>query len=123
MTEVLSSRSTDEPCGCNLGRIGTEYELSGLDDDLVAFWTGTGEEQYGTRELATEVNRRVLAAALEDAGVAVKDGGVENTYRLLTDDGSPVGRVSRPGTNSNGRASRSTTSNRTSSPTRPSTIT
>ncbi|WP_246998300.1 rod-determining factor RdfA [Halosolutus gelatinilyticus] len=86
MTESTSPRELDDSCGCKAGRVATKYGLSGLDDDLVAYWTGTGEEQYSTRELATHVNQRVLEAALEDAGVAVRDGEVENTYRLLTDD-------------------------------------
>ncbi len=76
----------DDSCGCKLGRITAEYGLDRLNDELVTSWTGTGEEQYSTRELATQVNQRVLEAALESAGVTVKDGEVENTYRLLTDD-------------------------------------
>ncbi|MFC4541308.1 rod-determining factor RdfA [Halosolutus amylolyticus] len=86
MTESSTSRSADESCGCKLGRVAAAYDLAGLDDDLVASWTGTGDEQYSTRELATRVNQRVLEAALDEAGVALKDGEVENTYRLLTDD-------------------------------------
>lgn len=73
-------------CGCKLGRVAAQYGLSDLDDDLVAFWTGVGDEQYSTRELATKVNQRILRGALEAAGVTFKDGEVENTYRLLTDD-------------------------------------
>ena len=76
----------DDSCGCKLGRITAEYGLDRLNDELVTSWTGTGEEQYSTRELATQVNQRVLEAALENAGVMLKDGEVENTYRLLTDD-------------------------------------
>jgi len=84
----VTKRTQNDPatCGCKLGRVATTYDFQGLDDDLVAFWTGAGDEQYSTRELATHVNQRVLEQALKDAGVALKDGEVENTYRLLTDD-------------------------------------
>ena len=32
------------------------------------------------------MNQRVLRVALEEAGIPFKDGEIENTYRLLTDD-------------------------------------
>ncbi len=86
MVNSASSQPADELCGCKVGRISFEYGLDNLDDDLVASWTGTGDEQYSTRELATQVNQRVLESALESAGVTLKDGEIENTYRLLTDD-------------------------------------
>ncbi|AGB36211.1 rod-determining factor RdfA [Natronococcus occultus] len=83
----MADRKTerDETC-CKLGRVAEKYELTGLDEDLVASWTGEGDEQYSTRELATIVNQRVLEAAFETAGVSYKDGEIENTYRLLSDD-------------------------------------
>ncbi|QSW97729.1 rod-determining factor RdfA [Haloterrigena alkaliphila] len=86
MTERNQSSESDGSCGCKLGRIGDQYELRNLDADLVAYWTGAGDDQMSTRELATYVNQRVLETALQDAGVLLKDGEVENTYRLLTDD-------------------------------------
>ena len=85
----MTNRTQNDPaasCGCKLGRVATKYDFLGLDDELVASWTGAGDEQHSTRELATQVNQRVLEAALENAGVMLKDGEVENTYRLLTDD-------------------------------------
>ncbi|AHG01345.1 hypothetical protein HALLA_02885 (plasmid) [Halostagnicola larsenii XH-48] len=86
MTEQNSAAESTPSCGCKLGRIGGEYELSGLDDELVALWTGNADEQYSTRKLATYVNELVLETAFEEAGVSAKEGEVENTYRLLTDD-------------------------------------
>ncbi|ELY50559.1 rod-determining factor RdfA [Natronococcus jeotgali] len=85
MANREGSTGRRETC-CKLGRVADEYALSGLDDDLVSYWTGTGDEQYSTRELARIVNRRILEAAFEDAGVSYKDGEIENTYRLLSDD-------------------------------------
>lgn len=84
MTDQQSRNS--ETCGCKLGRIADRYDFVGLDDDLVADWTGENRDRHSTRQLATQVNQHVLEAALEEASVPVKDGEVENTYRLLTDD-------------------------------------
>ncbi|WP_293033569.1 rod-determining factor RdfA [Natronococcus sp.] len=75
----------DATC-CKLGRVAEAYSLSGLDEDLVSYWTGAGDEQYSTRELATIVNQRILEAAFETAGVSYKQGEIENTYRLLSAD-------------------------------------
>lgn len=86
---IVTDRSTSSDqraACCKLGRVANQYGLSGLNEELVEYWTGTGDEQYSTRELATLVNQRVLAAALETAAVSYKEGEVENTYRLLTDD-------------------------------------
>lgn len=81
-----NEESDGKACGCKVGRVLDEYDLAALNDELVAYWTGQGEERYSLRELATYVNRAVLRAAMDEAGVAYKDGEVENTYRLLTDD-------------------------------------
>ncbi|QRV16217.1 rod-determining factor RdfA [Haloterrigena salifodinae] len=86
MTDRSSSTDSEAVCTCKLGRVATQYELAGLNDDLVAYWTGDGDDQRSTRELATYVNHRVLEAALEEADIPPKEGEVENTYRLLTDD-------------------------------------
>ncbi|PCR88821.1 rod-determining factor RdfA [Natrinema ejinorense] len=81
--DVATSSST---CGCKIGRMADQYELDRLDDDLVAYWTGDADEQYSTRALATVVNQRILEAALKQADISFKEGEIENTYRLLTDD-------------------------------------
>ena len=86
MTDTNSNADSNSACGCKLGRIRDRYDLVGLDDDLVARWTGENGDRYSTRQLATYVNQRVLRAALEEAGIPFKDGEIENTYRLLTDD-------------------------------------
>ncbi len=86
MTEQNTESKSSTSCGCKLGRVSDQYGLVELDDDLVARWTGKGEEQYSTRKLATYVNELVLEQALEEANVAAKEGEIENTYRLLTDD-------------------------------------
>ncbi|APW97783.1 hypothetical protein CHINAEXTREME_08325 [Halobiforma lacisalsi AJ5] len=81
-----SDEGSSETCGCKVGRVADRYGLADLDADLVRRWTDETDERYSTRDLAEHVNKRVLAAALDDAGLGYKDGEVENTYRLLTDD-------------------------------------
>ncbi|WP_121741486.1 rod-determining factor RdfA [Natronorubrum halophilum] len=86
MTDRTHSAEPGSHCGCKLGRVADKYAFTGLDEDLIAYWTGDADEQYSTRKLATHVNQRILESALEDAGLPPKEGEVENTYRLLTDD-------------------------------------
>ncbi|SDR02818.1 rod-determining factor RdfA [Natronobacterium texcoconense] len=86
MSERTSEEGRSATCGCKVGRIAHQHGLSKLDDELVRYWTDRTDERYSTRELAEHVNQQVLAAALDDAGLQYKDGEVENTYRLLTDD-------------------------------------
>lgn len=73
-------------CNCKVGRVIDEYDLAALNDELVTYWTEQGDQRYSLRELAAYVNKSVLRTAMDDAGVAYKDGEIENTYRLLTDD-------------------------------------
>ncbi|ELY38967.1 rod-determining factor RdfA [Natronorubrum tibetense] len=86
MTERRQPADSNDSCGCKLGRVAGEYGLQRLDDQLVEYWTGERDEKMSTRQLATYVNQRVLETALEDANILLKDGEIENTYRLLTDD-------------------------------------
>ncbi|WP_082682194.1 rod-determining factor RdfA [Haloferax profundi] len=72
--------------GPKIERIATRYGLTDLGDDLVAAWLGDGREQQSLRELETHVNKRLVQAALEQAGAHVLDGEVDNFYRLLTSD-------------------------------------
>lgn len=69
-----------------VGRVIEKYGLDGLGADLEAHWTGDRGEQYSLRALADLFNRRVLEAAMEEAGMRSLDGEIENRYRLLTDD-------------------------------------
>lgn len=77
--------------GGKVGRVIDEYGLDGLGAELEARWTGTGEQQDSLRALADLFNRRVLEAALEDAGVRSLEGDVETRHRLLTDDDVSAG--------------------------------
>lgn len=86
MTDRSNAAESGTSCTCKLGRTADQYDLAGLDEDLIAAWTGDADERVSTRKLATRVNQRVLEAAFEEANIPFKEGEVENTYRLLTDD-------------------------------------
>jgi len=87
----MADSSGEEPSACcKVGRTAASYGLDGLDEELSAEWGG--EESVGVRELATRVNRRVLAAAMREAGVSPLDGEPANLLRLLTDDDVPGSR-------------------------------
>ncbi|WP_254538553.1 rod-determining factor RdfA [Halomarina litorea] len=67
-----------------VARLIDDYELTGMGADLEARWTDEEGDRMSLRELADYFNRRLLAAAMEDARMRPVDGEVENTYRLLT---------------------------------------
>lgn len=72
-------------------RIIRKYGLDGTGDELVAYWTGGGDDQRSLRELADYLNREVLRSAMENAGMSPLSGEVGNFYRLLTDDDVSAG--------------------------------
>lgn len=51
---------------------------------LEALWTAEDERRESLRSLADRFNRRLLDAAMAEAGRSPVDGEVENMYRLLT---------------------------------------
>ena len=72
----------DADCDCKLGRVAAEYGLD-PDDRLVTRWV---DRRESTRALAEWFNEQVLERALLDAGLNLRDGEIENVYRLLTDE-------------------------------------
>lgn len=66
-------------------RLIDSYGLNGLGDELERRWTDS-EERASLRELAHDVNIRLLEHALDDADVTLLEGELENLYHLLTDD-------------------------------------
>ncbi|REA03803.1 hypothetical protein DEQ92_11895 [Haloferax sp. Atlit-6N] len=77
--------------GPKIERIADRYGLDGLGDDLVDAWLGEGRERRSLRELEGDVNKRLIRAALDQAGAHVLDGEAENFYRLLTSDDVTAG--------------------------------
>ena len=53
-------------------------------DRLEDLWTADGDERESLRSLADRFNKRLLATAIEDVGMSVVEGEVDNLYRLLT---------------------------------------
>lgn len=72
-------------------RVIRKYELSKMNEQLVDYWISDGNEQRSLRELADYLNKELLCAAMDSAGMATLDGEVANTYRLLTDDNVSTG--------------------------------
>jgi len=58
---------------------------------MEADWTETAGERSILRDLAGRFNRRLLEAALRDAGESALDGEVANVHCLLTDDDAGSG--------------------------------
>lgn len=88
----MSAETTSESdCDCKAGRVATAHALDDFDRELEQRWLGDGRERESLRSLADYANRRVLRAAMREAGMEVIDGEVENTYRLLTDSDTSAG--------------------------------
>ncbi|MFB6070021.1 MAG: rod-determining factor RdfA [Halanaeroarchaeum sp.] len=68
-----------------VARVIDDYDLAGLGEELERKWTRE-DDRSSLRELATLFNRRVLEAALRDAGRTVSPHEVEHVYTLLTAD-------------------------------------
>lgn len=67
-----------------VARVIEEYGLAGLGAELERRWLGEDGEPTSLRDLETSFNRRLLEAALSDAGESLLEGEADNLYRLLT---------------------------------------
>lgn len=63
-------------------RVIDEYGLSGAGTELEARWTATGAERMSLRDLADDLNQRILRASLREAGFDATD--VDSLYEQLT---------------------------------------
>ncbi len=68
-----------------VGRVLAEYDLPQLAEELPSRWLGENGDQQSLRSLAHQINRRILEAAMVEAGMTPLEGEVANYYRLLTD--------------------------------------
>jgi hypothetical protein len=68
-------------------RVVQEYDLEGLEVELEHRWLGVDGDQASTRELAEDLNKRVLAAAVNRSEAFTLSGSVDELYRGLTGDG------------------------------------
>lgn len=81
MTE--EAESVPDERRSKVGRVVAEYDLAGLPAELESRWTAPREERSSLRDLADDVNRRVLEAALRDAGRDPLPDDVDAIYRAL----------------------------------------
>jgi hypothetical protein len=94
MTDANEADSSDDANGdsnSKVVRLLQRYELVGLGDELVEYWTDETTERKSLRELADYFNQELLARVLRDASVDTLAGEQENLYRLLTDEGVSSG--------------------------------
>lgn len=84
-----------DPSRSKVGRLIGEYDLGEhVGAELEDKWLGEGTDRVSLRDLAEEFNRRLLGAAMDEAGMSVIDGERENLYRLLSDeDVAPDARI------------------------------
>lgn len=76
-----------------VARVIDRYGLDGLGDELAALWTGGNGERQSLRELEDLVNRRVLAAAMRQAGMDPFPGETESLYGVLNGEAGEGARV------------------------------
>lgn len=90
---MASSNDTDGGTPrTKVGRLLDSYDLGAeYGGELEAAWTDEGSERKSLRDLATEFNRHLVAAAMSQADMSTLDGEVDNIFRLLTDDDVTAG--------------------------------
>ena len=94
MTEFKPSDGNDESksvSNSKITRVIHHYDLDGLGDELIDYWTRDDHEQRSLRELANYFNTNLLRTTMDSAGMSTLDGEVTNTYRLLTADDVSTG--------------------------------
>ena len=76
--------------GGKVARLIEKYDLQTRNEDFGAYleakWTAPSEDRMSLRKLTEEFNKRVLRAAMVEAGHIPVEGEIENLYRLLTSD-------------------------------------
>lgn len=80
----MASKTGESSPRTKVGRLLEEYDLG---EEYGAYleeaWTDE-DERTSLRDLATAFNRRLLATAMKEAGMATIDGEVDNVFRVLT---------------------------------------
>jgi len=78
------SDQTDTPRP-KVARLINKYALQGIGEELERRWTRT-DDRSSLRDLADYFNRQLLEAELDSRNADPLDGGIDNVYRLLTDE-------------------------------------
>jgi hypothetical protein len=72
-------------------RLIEEYGLDGLGAELEAYWTGAAGERRSLRDLAALVNRRLIRASMEAAGLRPAESEVDRIHAVLRGDDASTG--------------------------------
>lgn len=72
-------------------RLIEEYGLDGIGGILEAYWTGEAGERRSLRDLAALVNRRLIRASMEDAGLRPTESKVDRIHVVLREDDASTG--------------------------------
>lgn len=81
--------TTEDSSGGRPGKVAMllrDHDLDTLGDELVEYWTATGDRRKSLRELARYFNERLLEDHLREAGHPPLAGEAANYYRILTDE-------------------------------------
>lgn len=79
--------NTDTRIDSKVARLIEEYGLGeSFGERLEERWTTDGPNRESLRALADRFNKRLLEAAVTDAGISTIEGEIDNLYRLLTSD-------------------------------------
>lgn len=85
MSKQSSDATTEPTTNSKVGRLIEKHQLTGLGEELEAYWKGTNRERLSLRELADYFNKELMRAALEAADITVTDRDIEHIYTTLTD--------------------------------------
>lgn len=85
------STTTDKSRTTKVARLTKQYGFDELGDELERRWVGQDGDRDSLRTLADVFNQRLLAHAMDDAGIDSLEGEVENIYELLTAEGVTSG--------------------------------
>ena len=80
----MSDASRGRPS--KVARVIEEYDLEGLGDELEAAWTAPQDERRSLRDLAQEVNSRIVAAVLQRGGERPLPGEIETVRMAVAGD-------------------------------------
>ncbi|MFB6114569.1 MAG: rod-determining factor RdfA [Halodesulfurarchaeum sp.] len=68
-----------------VSRVIEEYDLESASDYIESAWTQS-EDRKSLRQLAEDLNRRILRSAMADAGLDPIEEDVDSAYRALTEE-------------------------------------
>lgn len=83
------AQSETETPNSKVARVIDEYDLDGWGDRLEDEWLGVEGERTSLRDLADQLNRAILASALQQSGDVVIEQDIDSIYTILTGDDVP----------------------------------